>query len=107
MEEHRQQLQAWRRELDQAKKDTDQQLSVALNHVREAASDQAEQLDNDANVVLTSLNDQLEKAKRIVNVVGNVGITGNYQRYAEAERKAADRWRWIAVGAFLLAALSA
>jgi hypothetical protein len=49
---------------------------------------------------LESLNKSQKEAARIVQVVGNTGLTGNYQKIAEAEGKQADLWRWITIGFF-------
>lgn len=38
-----------------------------------------------------------DDAARIVQVVGNIGVTGNYQRIATAEAKSANFWRWATV----------
>lgn len=38
-----------------------------------------------------------EEAARIVQVVGNIGVTGNYQQIANVEAKEADFWRWATV----------
>lgn len=36
-------------------------------------------------------------ASNIVNVVGNIGVTGNYQKIAEVEARQANFWRWVTV----------
>ncbi|WP_433769342.1 hypothetical protein [Pseudomonas putida] len=38
-----------------------------------------------------------DDAARIVQVVGNIGVTGNYQRIANAEAESANFWRWATV----------
>lgn len=42
---------------------------------------------------LKALEGYKDEAARIVQVVGNIGITGNYQAIAKEEKKAADNWR--------------
>nr|WP_315206656.1 hypothetical protein [uncultured Albidiferax sp.] len=49
---------------------------------------------------LDSLRTSQEQAAQIVQVVGNTGITGNYQKIANAEGKQADTWRWITIAFF-------
>ncbi|MFG0591011.1 coiled-coil domain-containing protein [Myroides odoratimimus] len=44
------------------------------------------------------LQSKLEEAKKIVNIVGNVGVTGNYQKIAEQHKKSANFFRWVALG---------
>jgi len=52
--------------------------------------------------VLAALKINLEKAEKIVGLIGNTGLTGNYQRVANAEKKVADLFRWIAIGCMIL-----
>lgn len=49
---------------------------------------------------LESLKTSQEQAAQIVQVVGNTGITGNYQKIANAEGKQANTWRWITIAFF-------
>lgn len=51
---------------------------------------------------LESLNKSKEEAARIVQVVGNTGITGNYQKIAVTEGKQANFWRWVTVAFFIV-----
>ncbi|MBK6773183.1 MAG: hypothetical protein IPG78_13855 [Ignavibacteria bacterium] len=43
------------------------------------------------------LNSKLEEAKKIVNIIGNIGVTGNYQKIANENGKAANIWRMISM----------
>ena len=47
--------------------------------------------------LIAVLEDQCSKAAQIVQVVGNIGVTGNYQLIANAEAKQANFWRWATV----------
>lgn len=49
---------------------------------------------------LASLEKSKNDAAQIVGVVGNIGVTGNYQEIANNERDAAGLWRWITLGFF-------
>lgn len=49
---------------------------------------------------LTSLEKSKNDAAQIVGVVGNIGVTGNYQEIANNEHEAAGLWRWITLGFF-------
>ncbi|MBF8706252.1 hypothetical protein IR016_05540 [Pseudomonas putida] len=53
-----------------------------------------------ASKTLEELNTFRDEAARIVQVVGNIGVTGNYQRIATTEGKSANFWRWITVAIF-------
>jgi len=48
--------------------------------------------------IITKLNGKLFEANKIVNIVGNVGVTGNYQNIANDHKKNADDFRKIALG---------
>ena len=49
---------------------------------------------------LDSLRTSQEQAAQTVQVVGNTGITGNYQEIANAEGKQANVWRWMTIAFF-------
>ena len=51
-----------------------------------------------ADETITILESKLKEAKKIVNVIGNVGVTGNYQNIANQNKSNANLWRWIAIG---------
>lgn len=53
-----------------------------------------------ASAKLADLDSQRERAAKIVQVVGNIGVTGNYQRIANEEGRQANTWRWITIGVF-------
>ena len=55
---------------------------------------------DEASASLRDLADQQSKASRIVQVVGNIGVTGNYQQIANAEGTQANFWRWVTVAIF-------
>lgn len=55
------------------------------------------EIEGEANGIIQALQDNLEKAKQIVNIVGNVGLTGNYQRIANKHNFAANLWRFVAI----------
>jgi len=46
---------------------------------------------------IVQINNKLEEAKKIVNIVGNVGVTGNYQNIANQNKESANLWRVIAI----------
>jgi tetratricopeptide (TPR) repeat protein len=55
---------------------------------------------------LEALDELREQAIRVVQVIGNTGLTGGYQKVANEEQKDANRWRWIAIASFAVAALA-
>lgn len=102
------------REIERGKK-----FETAAERQRRENKDAIDQLDSDVKKLFdehkgifdslvadlgkqtTSLVEQIEtkrqEAARIVQVVGNIGVTGNYQQIANAEAKEANFWRWATV----------
>ena len=80
--------------------------SAVFNEKISEISDEAEstrnQLSNNAKNSLDSLSQNEMDARRIVQVVGNIGVTGNFQKIATSETKQANLWRWITVELFSL-----
>lgn len=56
--------------------------------------------ENSQSEQLDALRASQEEAARIVQVVGNTGITGNYQKIANSEGAQANVWRWITIAFF-------
>ncbi len=50
-----------------------------------------------ASKTLAEIGALRDDAARIVQVVGNIGVTGNYQRIATTEADSANFWRWATV----------
>jgi hypothetical protein len=59
------------------------------------------ELNSSSDNLLSELNSKKQEAERIVQLVGNVGLTGNYKGAGENEKTAADRMRIIALLCFL------
>lgn len=57
-------------------------------------------LKEDAKKLIDEISEKKDEAERIVQLVGNIGLTGNYRGIAERERGAANLMRWIALGCF-------
>lgn len=58
--------------------------------------------EQDQQAGLKSLALTQQKASQILQIVGNIGVTGNYQKVAEQESKQADEWRGMTVVFFFL-----
>jgi len=58
-----------------------------------------------AEAAIANLNARKDEAAKIVQVVGNIGVTGNYQALANNENAAADRWRRITLSFFTVGIL--
>lgn len=64
---------------------------------------QVEKQKNDGEGVIEALKLNKKQASDLVQVIGNIGITGNYKNIANQEKGAADKWRNIAL--FLMIAM--
>lgn len=51
-------------------------------------------------LLIEELQSQKEKAAKIVQVVGEIGVTGGYQKTAEQEARQANTWRRITIALF-------
>lgn len=54
-------------------------------------------LENNAAATIAKLGDLQKQASDIVQVISNIGVTGNYSKYASADRKTANMLRVLAV----------
>ena len=98
---------------DNIKLQHDQQFSTALKsysadikkskeQFRKEIDELKNNIDTNTSQLVTELETKHNEAKKLVNLIGNVGITGNYQNIANNHKKDANRWRWVAV-AFMAA----
>lgn len=58
---------------------------------------QSSKFDKDSVELINKLNAKLAEANKIVNIVGNVGVTGNYQNIANQHKTSANFFRWVAL----------
>ncbi|HLO58626.1 MAG TPA: hypothetical protein VK179_07780 [Bacteroidales bacterium] len=56
-----------------------------------------QKIDKDTTNMVENIRIKLEEAKKLVNVIGNVGVTGNYQNIANQHRTQANFWRILAI----------
>lgn len=76
----------FRNEIDSTKK-------VFRNEIDELK----ESIDTDTSDLVAKLQKKLDEAERLVNIIGNVGVTGNYQNIANKHKSSANFWRWVAI----------
>ena len=82
----------------QLQRDTD--FATAINDSKEKLAEASRIFNEKASGVIESLETHKSNAARIVQVVGDIGVTGNYQNIANKETKQANLWRWITIGLF-------
>ena len=54
-------------------------------------------IDTDTSDLVTKLETKHTEAKKLVNLIGNVGVTGNYQNIANSHKDSANFWRVMAI----------
>lgn len=64
---------------------------------REEIDELKESIYTDTSNLVSKLQKKLAEAEKLVNIIGNVGVTGNYQNIANSHKKSADFWRITAV----------
>ncbi|MGY5353519.1 hypothetical protein [Wenyingzhuangia sp. IMCC45467] len=64
---------------------------------REEIDELKESIDTDTTKIVEQLNTKLAEAKTLVNLIGNVGVTGNYQNIANSHKESANFWRGFAI----------
>jgi hypothetical protein len=73
-----------------------------IDSFKESFSGEESEYKQKADNLINALETSKYEAAKIVQVVGNIGVTGNYQIIANNETKQANLWRWIAVVIFFL-----
>lgn len=64
---------------------------------RKEINDKITNIETDTTKTVEHINTKLEEAKKLVNVIGNVGVTGNYQNIANEHKTSANLWRFLAI----------
>src|SRR5690606_41625178 len=73
------------------------EIDTAKEEFREEIEELKEGIDTDTSDLVSKLETKLQEAERLVNIIGNVGVTGNYQNIANSHKSSADYWRVMAV----------
>lgn len=76
----------YRAEIDKSKEQFKKEIDELKNSI-----------DTDTSTLISELETKLSEAKKLVNLIGNVGITGNYQNIANSHKKSANFWRVTAI----------
>ncbi len=82
-----------------------QEGETATSQARSRFDEISRSLEEEGRTRLDDLDNLKEQAVRVVSVIGSTGVTGNYQRVANEEKRIADLWRYGAVVAFTAAAV--
>jgi len=85
-------------QLDTKIEDTENQFQEKISEQNATYSAQLQSQKSDAQSILDTLEEKKAEASNLLQIIGNIGITGNYQNIANIEKAAADKWRNIALG---------
>lgn len=80
------------------RKNFKEQFEAEKESNKKTFEEQRLQLENQSSKVIEDLNSKLSEANKIVNIVSNVGVTGNYQNIANQHKQSANFFRWVALG---------
>lgn len=69
-------------------------------------SEQISKSEKNAVEVISFLDEKKRLASDLLQIIGNIGITGNYNKIAESEKKSAENFRMIAIFLMILVAIS-
>jgi hypothetical protein len=75
-----------------------EQFDADTESNKKSFDEQKSDFEKQSTEIIGNLNSKLSEANKIVNIVGNVGVTGNYQNIANQNKKTADYFRWVALG---------
>ncbi|QED38992.1 hypothetical protein FK178_15265 [Antarcticibacterium arcticum] len=73
------------------------EIDAVKGEFKEEIIEIREEIDTDTTDLISKLTTKLEEAERLVNIIGNVGVTGNYQNIANSHKSSADFWRVMAI----------
>jgi uncharacterized membrane protein len=89
---------AYNSKLNESIETNQESINNIISEHEKKYQSQLESQKAEANSVLKELEEKREEASNLLQIIGNIGITGNYQNIANNEKKAADIWRRIALG---------
>lgn len=74
-----------------------EQIDLDKEAYKKGFETQKADLEKQSADVIKNLQTKLAEAKELVNIVGNVGVTGNYQKIANQHKESANFFRWVAL----------
>ncbi|WP_434950084.1 hypothetical protein ACRWQL_11510 [Shewanella sp. HL-SH4] len=96
-EKYKNYTQEFNSQLDEKIENTENLFQKNLDEQKNTFTTQLESQKSDAQAILDELEKKKSEASNLLQIIGNIGITGNYQNIANIEKAAADKWRNIAL----------
>ena len=82
---------------DEQRSRLESEVSKFIKEKQSATDAQIKQLADSSKNILTELESRRKKAGELVGIISNIGVTGNYDKYAQADRRTANWFRIIAL----------
>ena len=79
------------------KSKANQEIEEDRKKFREEINSDRDNIESSTEEIIEKLASKLQEAKKLVNVIGNVGATGNFQSIANSHRRTANIFRIIAI----------
>ncbi|MCF6193118.1 MAG: hypothetical protein L3J46_02155 [Kangiellaceae bacterium] len=80
----------------------DAEVNAAVEVLEEKHNALVSEHEKAATTLLSQLKAKKDEAANLVQIIGNIGVTGNYQKIAIEEKSTANRWRNIALALMLI-----
>lgn len=74
------------------------EFDAFVQEMKKESKDAISGIDADTDEIVKKLYAKLEEAKKIVGVIGDHAVTGNFKQVADNHKKTADLFRWVAIG---------
>ncbi len=88
----------WDEEWKGLKNSLEENVSAAQQQLEGQASETASSLSTQAEEVLAEVRGKRDEVVDLYRVIGDTGSAGAFAEEADEQKKAADRWRWVAIG---------
>lgn len=88
-------------EFETAQKERSTEFETQKEQIKNEADEKLSSISEGANETLTDISEKKAEAEKIVNLIGNIGLTGNFKGAVAREKGSADRMRGIALACFL------
>ncbi|MBE9048563.1 hypothetical protein IQ255_30000 [Pleurocapsales cyanobacterium LEGE 10410] len=74
------------------------EFDALVEKIEKQSSETIDGIGSDTDEIVKKLKLKLDEAKKIVGVIGDHAVTGNFKQVADNHKKTADLFRWVAIG---------
>lgn len=94
----RQEFDAEKKDFHKEKEELKEEFETERKTYEKEVTELKDRISENTTKLVEELETKLKESKKLVNIIGNVGATGNYQKIADYHKVQANMWRWIALG---------